>query len=274
MGARVGGGVKPATTLGIDLSASDAKTAACSIRWSRGTAEVLSIEKGLDNSQLVERIISHDQAAIDAPFGWPAKFVDAIREWRDKQAWSLNPWPPDSSDPARQELRFRNTDRVVADIYGPLSVSTNLLGITAMRCASLLTELADRRGTPVDRAGAGCVCEAYPAAALKVWAREADGLKLDPVGYKAGGTRAKKKRRELTDAILFGLGGEFEMSKQDRQQCYRNDDALDALICALVARARQQGRTIKPRRGAQSKLASVEGWIHLPNPAGLSSLLQ
>jgi predicted nuclease with RNAse H fold len=274
MGARAGGGVKPATTLGIDLSASDAKTAACSIRWSRGTAEVLSIENGLDNSQLVERIIRHEQTAIDAPFGWPEKFIDAVREWRDEQAWSLNPWPPDSSDPARQELRFRNTDRVVAEIYRPLSVSTNLLGITAMRCASLLTELAKSSGTPVDRAGGGCVCEAYPAAALTAWSLEDGGPKLDPVGYKDRSAAARKKRRELTNELLGALGDDFGIEEKHKDECYRSDDALDALICALVARARQQGRTVEASRGAESRSAAVEGWIHLPNRAGLSSLLQ
>ena len=273
MTARAGGGAKPATTLGIDLSASDAKTAACSIRWSGETAEVLSIERGLDNSQLVELIKSHDQAAIDAPFGWPAKFVDAIREWRDKQAWSLNPWPPASSSPERHELRFRHTDRVVAEIYRPLSVSTNLLGITAMRCASLLTELTPTNGTPIDRAGGGRVCEAYPAASLTIWSPEGGGPKLDPVGYKGRSAVARKKRRELTNALLSGLGSKFTIGKKHKEQCYQSDDALDSLICALVARARQQGATIEAS-AKQSRLAAVEGWIHLPENGSLSSLFR
>jgi hypothetical protein len=43
------------------------------------------------------------------------------------------------------------------------------------------------------------------------------------------------------------------------------DDYLDALICALVARAAELGLTYEPKPGVESELAEVEGWIHLPD---------
>jgi hypothetical protein len=47
-------------------------------------------------------------------------------------------------------------------------------------------------------------------------------------------------------------------------RCQRSDDAFDALVCALVARAAGLGLTTPPAPGDQAKQAHVEGWIHLP----------
>lgn len=54
----------------------------------------------------------------------------------------------------RRELRYRATDYRVRQITGrwPLSVSTDRIGVAAMRCASLLDSLA-AQGAPVDRCG-------------------------------------------------------------------------------------------------------------------------
>jgi hypothetical protein len=47
-------------------------------------------------------------------------------------------------------------------------------------------------------------------------------------------------------------------------RCRHSDDAFDALICALIARAAALGLTTPPSPGTQTERASVEGWIHLP----------
>ncbi len=43
--------------------------------------------------------------------------------------------------------------------------------------------------------------------------------------------------------------------------CRESDDALDAVICALVARAVTLGQTREPPPESR---ADAEGWIHLP----------
>ena len=54
-----------------------------------------------------------------------------------------------------------------------------------------------------------------------------------------------------------------------------SDDVLDALVCALLARAvQQEGGTLWPAPGEQTDLARTEGWIHLPMDARLGRLLQ
>jgi hypothetical protein len=44
----------------------------------------------------------------------------------------------------------------------------------------------------------------------------------------------------------------------------REDDYLDALLCALVGRAVELGLT-HPPDAEQLRLALVEGWIHVPS---------
>jgi hypothetical protein len=39
---------------------------------------------------------------------------------------------------------------------------------------------------------------------------------------------------------------------------------LDALACALVARAVELGQTHLPEPGTEAERAATEGWIHLP----------
>ena len=59
-------------------------------------------------------------------------------------------------------------------------MSTDLVGVAAMRCASLLDSLAVR-GMPVDRSGSGLVMEVYPAAALREWQLSRKAYKVDAV---------------------------------------------------------------------------------------------
>jgi hypothetical protein len=75
----------------------------------------------------------------------------------------------------------------------------------------------------------------------------------------------------LVDALFFGLGERFSISEPWRAACIESDDRLDAVVCALVARAAERGKTVPPT-DEQSRLARIEGWIHLPEPGSLSEL--
>jgi predicted nuclease with RNAse H fold len=239
-------------SLGIDLAAEPRDTAACDITWLADTAVGRLCTDRLDDDRLLALIEGADKVGVDCPFGWPEPFRNAVAVHALGQTW------PGRGQPGaghRESLRYRLTDQVVHQQVGfwPLSVSTDRIGVTAMRCAALLDALT-ALGQPVDRAGGGRVVEVYPAAALKHWG-------LPHRGYK------KKDgaivRGQALDRLLAKLPTlRLEVEALDR--CRHSDDAFDALVCALVARAAALGLTTPPRPGNQVERARVEGWIHLP----------
>jgi predicted RNase H-like nuclease len=239
-------------SLGIDLAAEPPNTAACEITWTANKAHGRLYTDRLDDHQLVTLIETADKVGIDCPFGWPQPFVDAVAAHANAAAW---PGRGQLGSSHRRSLRYRLTDEIVHQHIGiwPLSVSTDRIGVTAMRCAALLDALA-AAGHPVDRAGGGQVVEVYPAAALKHWGLPHQGYK------KAEGAIVRGQALDQLLAMLPTL----ILDRDAMNRCRHSDDAFDALICALVARAAGLGRTTRPCPGDQTERAHVEGWIHLP----------
>ena len=248
-------------TVGIDLAAQPANTSACTVEWGPGRPIVSQIRSGLDDDALLEAIGGADKVGIDAPFGWPDEFVEAVSAHRNRSGW---PGSGEDQDLYRFQLSFRATDRRLIE-HGarrPLSVSTDLIGVVAMRCAYLLDRLA-ARGEPVDRAGSGKVIEAYPAPALNGWG-------ISATGYKSRVGMARIP--ELLSRVEEGLGG-IDMTPQERELAGADHNCFDALIASLVARAAALGLTQVPEPGEDADRAVREGWIHVPtNP--LSHLLE
>jgi predicted nuclease with RNAse H fold len=248
-------------TLGIDLAAQPVNTSTCAVDWSQGTPAVTELRSGLADDELLDAIGFADKVGIDAPFGWPDEFVEAITAHRNRAGW---PGSGEDQDLYRFHLSFRATDRrlIEGGARRPLSVSTDLIGVVAMRCAFLLDRLA-ARGEPVDRAGSGKVIEAYPAPALTAWG-------LSAVGYKSRVGVARLP--ELLSRLEEGLGA-IELSFQERELAGTDHNCFDALVCSLVARASALGLTQPPEPGEESDRATREGWIHVPtNP--LSHLVE
>ncbi len=80
--------------------------------------------------------------------------------------------------------------------------------------------------------------EAYPAAALRLWST-GDGRPLAWAGYKTEATsRATllEQLAEIVDLEHDGAAGHVE-------QMIASDDALDAMLCALIATAVARGQT-------------------------------
>lgn len=249
-------------TLGIDLAAGARDTAVCTVTWGKNRARVKAVATGreaadqTDDAGLVAAMEGVDRVGIDVPFGWPSAFVDAVARHDKGKRWR-------GAD--RDALRFRETDRHVREHVPtilPLSVSTEKLGVTALRAAALLDEMAVR-GVPIDRSGIqGPIAEVYPAAALRRWI----GRRCS---YK--GPAPKDDRQVLLDQLLAGLGDAFQMDAEIRAQCVASDHAFDAFVSALVARAIARGQTDLPRK-KQRELARREGWIHVPAEGSLAEL--
>jgi predicted nuclease with RNAse H fold len=242
-------------TLGIDLAAQPANTGACAVDWRLGSARVSDLRSGLDDDALLDAIAAADKVGIDAPFGWPDDFVEAVVAHRERERW---PGSSEDQDVYRFHLSFRATDRrlIEAGARRPLSVSTDLIGVVAMRCAFLLDRLA-AQGEPVDRAGSGKVIEAYPAPALAAWGLSATGYKS-----RVGAARLP----ELLSRLEDGLAG-LEMTPLQRDAAGSDHNCFDALVASLVARAAALGLTQPPEEGEEADRAVREGWIHVPtNP--------
>jgi hypothetical protein len=259
--------------MGIDLASQPRKTAVCMIRWEQGPPDLVTLCRGRadDGTALHTKWLSTTaygirgdyggpitKIGIDAPFGWPEPFLDAVTAYRSGPSW------PTGMDNALDECRLRETDRAVHRRSGkwPLSVSSNLIALPAMRCASLLTDIAQHAGgDAVRRDGSGLCCEVYPDPALRRWTDHAlEGLAPRET-YKGSG--AAGKRLALVEAIRRQLP---LADRDDRlEKVGLEDDYLDAVICALVARAVELGLTYRPETEAELERAPVEGWIHLPS---------
>ena len=230
-------------TYGLDLSTSPKKSAVVAIEWSRTGAQVVQLHQPVDTQQIINLIVGSDGWwAVDVPFGWPEPFVEFIR---DHQVG-----PVTRTDPARweqwrtSEISLRETDRHVHDATGvrPLPAAFQLLGATAAHWAVIEAELASK-GVVIDRAGlTPRLIETYPSAVLAGW-----GIQRSP---------------KPTWPVLKPFLGPLKVDGFE-SLLEANDDARDALICALVARARALELTDLPT-DQQTDLAQAEGWIHLP----------
>ncbi len=227
-------------TAGIDLAAQPAKTGAVLVDWSSEPPTVVRAWRKVTDEQILalyeEVTRQQGRVGIDCPLGWPRPFVDFVG------AHAANR-PLPTTELGTQSLRLRATDIAVMQRRlgrPPLSVSTNMLGVTALRAARLLAELRER-GMPVDRAGRGTVCEVYPAASRSAW----------------GLTRVRDLT-ELLSRLPLAVVPPAERAQLD------NEHIFDALVAALTARAVDVGATDPPPPG-QADLAAEEGWIHVPS---------
>ncbi len=236
-------------TAGIDLAAQPAQTGLCIVDWA-DEPRCIALEVGASDDDIVAGAASSERCGIDAPFGYPEAFVDFVAGHA-----ALDPAATPNADTA--PYRLRETDTWVWRATGrrPLSVSTDLIGITALRCARLQVLIAAATGDPVDRTGAGRLVEVYPAGALAAWG-------LQPTGYK----RRTPESRRLLAALATRVVEHFDVSLTRGQHTFvaSVDHAFDALVAAIVAREVVLGRTTWPPP-ALGEAARREGWIHIPH---------
>jgi hypothetical protein len=243
-------------TAGVDLSSQVLGTASCVIDWSGQRATVISLCLGVADTDIVDLVGGVDKLGIDVPLGWPIAFAQAV-----SQHSQTGRWPSDYSHTDTSALRLRRTDLWAWKQLGfppPLSVSTDRIALPAMRAASLLSGLPDR--IPLD--GSGVVTEAYPAAALRRWGHPSRGYK---------GKSNVKVRRSLVRGFVVETEPWLRMSDEQVNRCLSSDDAFDALIAALVARAATLAM-VEPIPDEDRMAATREGWIAIPVSGSLQKL--
>ena len=219
-----------------------------------------------DDANLVGIVDARTAVGLDAPLGWPDDFVAAVASHRTSARWPS--YEHRSSDKIRQTLCYRTTDLFVQEHLKitPMSVSSDRIGVVAMRAARLQSLWVRRWGDAEERDGSGRLIETYPAAALSVW-----GLR-QPHGtpYKGGRASERESRREARREIFAKIAEEtrtwLAIDDDVREGSENSDHVFDALICALVALAARANLTAAvPEENRDA--ARREGWIHFPKDA-------
>ena len=225
-------------TLCIDLSSQPDDTAACMIDWHNDGHAIARVATLHCDDAILDTLVRGAEAiGIDAPFGWPEAFVEAVGQW------NATTWDDHSF---QKNLRLRLTDQFVhaTNRLTPLSFSTDRIALPAMRAMALLA-----RHKVADRSGDGRFFEVYPAGSLKRW-------NLDHQSYKK--QENLLKRRGLLAQLRAALP-----SLSVGEAYADTDHAFDALIASLTTRAAATGKTLGVPTD-QRGVASREGWIHLP----------
>lgn len=238
------------STVGIDLAAEASKTALAGIKWSATAAVVRQLDVGVDDDTLLRELSTADKADIDCLLGWPIAFAAFVAQHHDG---AITDTTLTRDKEGRRQLLWRRTDEDVRERTGliPLSVAADRIAHVAVRCAMLQAHLA-AAGHPVDRTGAGTLVEVYPAGSLRAWG-------LPYRRYKATPALGASVDALLALAPWLNLGN-FEA------QCRVSDDAFDAVIAALTARAAALRLTTPPPPQYPDH-ARLEGWIVLPTGA-------
>ncbi len=238
-------------TVGVDLAAGAPGTALAEMHWADGAARLTRLEIGIQDADIVASVRSGDVwLGVDCPLGWPDAFVDFVQAHHAGAAPTLG--PVDGGADWRRTLVYRHTDHVVRERIGrwPLSVSTDRLGVTALRGAGLLRRLAEA-GFPVDRAAEGRLFEVYPGGSLRLW-------RFDTSGYRVDAARRAILLDALTErAPWLDLGGFGPLA-------VAKADAFDAVVAALATRAGALGSFERPA-SAMLPVAQREGWVVLPD---------
>ena len=235
-------------TAGVDLAAEPKGTALALVEWTSDSARVVDLQLGVTDEPIVEMASQVDKLGIDCALGWPREFVNFVSQQSDA---TLSQHNFDGGLAWRRSLADRVTDRHVREVTGrwPLSVSTDRLGLTAMRCAGLLSRLS-ASGVEIDRSGSGLVTEVYPGASLRLWG-------FNTSGYRTSEDLRATLLNSLTTQAMWLELGEYE------ELMISSCDAFDAVIAALAARAAAVGRTLPPNED-QGSTARVEGGVALP----------
>jgi hypothetical protein len=253
--------------LGIDLASVAARTGVVTL-VRRGDVYDADVVADGGDVALTGLVDADTLVGLDAPLGWPDDFVRAVGDHARFEAWPPSTTAPGA--PEREHLRLRRTDRFVRDLKlgsTPLSVSSDLIGVVAMRAASLQSAWSLVWGHREARDGSGHLVETYPAAALRAWGvLAARGVRYKGVARGDDAARHVAERTRLLDALVDQCAPWLVVAPSVRAATIHSDHAFDALVCALVALAAKLGATWAVPDDDRD-VARREGWIHVPSGA-------
>ncbi len=236
-------------TFGVDLASQARDTAIALIDWSDGRSRAARVVVGADDEMILEGAERAHAVGIAAPFGWPDPFFEVLAQHREGR---IEDPRRAATVSGRDEIMYRTTERRVREWLGLklMSSTSNMLGTTVLRCAGLLSRLQEA-GVEVSKVGGGRVVEVYPPASLMAWG-------LHEKGYKAQSAVRAHILEQVARRISLDLGGYLSL-------CVESDDAIDALIAAMTARAVALGHWRQPIDDEERTHAATEGWICVPN---------
>lgn len=258
-------------TIGIDIAGENSPNGLCWITWSASNATILDLQ--VEKKWAIQRIATTVDAwrktdpdthfGIDAPFGFPAAFSDAVSAMavgRPRKQTGSTVW--------------RFTEELILKKFGQKALSSitdQITNTVADRCYPLRQSLV--AGNCLDLVGYSTrIFEVYPRIALRFWALSSP--KVLP-SYRTRGPLGNPARW----TILKNLGGIAPWLRipdsRHRDLLISSDDAVDALVSAIVARvAAQKTHPTAPAGLTQveMQLVTQEGWIHVPGPCSLTKL--
>ena len=274
------------TIIGIDFSGAraDANTwLAQGRRDGNGTLHLDAVRRirRADLGDLLPSIPTPAVVALDFPFGVPRRFAECLGVsaaapdlsvlWNIVADMSID----DFIDRRNRFVAAHGEPRRAGDLkyhresYSPLhSVNPNMLPMTyhGIRLLRRWHQEQPRRWhvPPLPPAGypsrTATLLELMPGALLRA-------IGLPYKGYKRGRS-APRRRAEILEALALRAGVPIANLAEARDQCLRNDDALDAVVAAVgaAAWARDPARFRHPS-ASELPDARREGWIYVPQPA-------
>jgi len=236
-------------TVGVDLASQSNDTAIAVVEWGPGRSRALRVVLGADDEMILDEAKRADTIGIGSPFGWPDPFYDFITQNR---VGKVDEPRRAATVSGRDEIMYRTTERRVRDWLGlKLMPSTsNMLGSTVLRCAGLQTRLMED-GVAVTRGAGGRVIEVFAPASLMAWG-------LHEPAYKTQSASRARILEQAARRLSLDLG-------EYRALCVESDDAADALVGAMTARAVALGLWRAPVDDDEKAHAATEGWICVPN---------
>lgn len=231
---------------GVDLAAQPATTAVAVLAFTEGRAVVEEIVCPADDEAILRIAEGCVKVGIDAPLGWPDRFVDYLGQHRAGTQESMDAGPAgqwlDERTYRVTDLRLRADSSPALRRISPLSAAADKLGRTTLRCASLQARMLAAWGRDeVRRDGSGRIVEVCPAASLAMWGLPHSGYK----SVKGTDVRNQSTRQLLVWALPDVADHARVIS------LLTSDHHLDALIAALSA-ADSWARRWTARRPRQS----------------------
>lgn len=256
---------------GLDWSTSPDNRALVTLNRSiEGEISLERLWHSVPNEVVVDlcRDMTMASIGVDTPFGWPLDFSAFVANWRPGRPAGNN-----TAVPPTLEFCLRRTDRVIHDELGkpPLSVSTNLIGVSARAWAELVhghalngqCVVAEPKQSPL-----ASIIEVYPAATLIALLGTSDVAMREIQRYKQKRDKhaAASARRSLLHRLCDCLPLQVPEGQRDSLIAQRSDE-LDALAAALTVAAFLgwlPGWSVRVPIGDEISYAGQEGWIYFP----------